>query len=68
MSGRHATGMTAADTVADLVGSDEFAQYRAWGEWERLAVNVRAVYREIDGGDGTIPDLFAAMADLAYGA
>jgi len=66
--GRHATGMTAADTVADLVGSDEFTQYRAWGEWERLAVNVRAVYREIDGGDGTIPDLFAAMADLAYGA
>ena len=64
---RHATGMSAADTVADLVASDGFAQYRQWGEWERLAVNVRAVYREIDGGDGTIPDLFAAMAALAYG-
>ncbi len=64
---RHATGMSAADTVADLVASDDFAQYRQWGEWERLAVNVRAVYREIDGGDGTIPDLFAAMAALAYG-
>ena len=63
---RHATGMSAADTVADLVASDDFAQYRQWGEWERLAVNVRAVYREIDGGDGTIPDLFAAMAALAY--
>ena len=64
---RHATGMSAADTVADLVASDDFAQYRQCGEWERLAVNVRAVYREIDGGDGTIPDLFAAMAALAYG-
>ena len=64
---RHATGMSAADTVVDLVASDDFAQYRQWGEWERLAVNVRAVYREIDGGDGTIPDLFAAMAALAYG-
>jgi glyoxylase-like metal-dependent hydrolase (beta-lactamase superfamily II) len=64
---RHATGMSAADTVADLAASADFAQYRQWGEWERLAVNVRAVYREIDGGDGTIPDLFAAMASLAYG-
>ena len=64
---RHAAGMSAADTVADLAASDDFAQYRQWGEWERLAVNVRAIYREIDGGDGTIPDLFAAMAALAYG-
>jgi|TARA_B110000914_G_scaffold157008_1_gene138042 cyclase len=64
---RHVTGMSAADTVADLAASDDFAQYRQWGEWERLAVNVRAIYREIDGGDGTIPDLFAAMAALAYG-
>ena len=64
---RHATGMSAADTVADLAASDDFAQYRQWGEWERLAVNVRAIYREIDGGDGTIPDLFAAMAALAHG-
>ena len=64
---RHATGMSAADTVADLAASDDFAQYRQWGEWERLAVNVRAIYREIDGGDGTIPDLFVAMAALAHG-
>jgi hypothetical protein len=28
---------------------------------------VRAIYREIDGGDGTIPDLFVAMAALAHG-
>ena len=61
----HAAGLTAADAVFELAGSDGFAPYREWGEWERLAVNVRAAYREIDGGDGTIPDLFAAMAALA---
>ncbi|GIT00306.1 MAG: hypothetical protein CM1200mP26_20180 [Acidimicrobiales bacterium] len=27
-------------------------------------MNVRAVYREIDGSDQTIPDLFGAMAAL----
>jgi len=32
------------------------------GEWERLAVNVRAAYREIDGDDGTIPSSFVEMA------
>jgi len=30
-------------------------------------VNVRAAYREIDGGDESIPNLFEAMANLAAG-
>jgi len=58
---RHKEGLTAADTTSDLASSDEFAPYREWGEWERLAVNVRATYREIDD-DGTIPSSFVEMA------
>jgi glyoxylase-like metal-dependent hydrolase (beta-lactamase superfamily II) len=58
---RHKEGLTAADTISDLASSDEFAPYREWGEWERLAVNVRAAYREIDD-DGTIPSSFVEMA------
>ncbi len=61
----HAAGLTAAEAVRELAGSDGFGPYRQWGEWERLAVNVRAVYRELGPSDGTIPDLFGAMADLA---
>ncbi|MDP6868620.1 MAG: MBL fold metallo-hydrolase [Acidimicrobiales bacterium] len=61
----HAAGLTAAQAVQELAAMGEFQPYRQWGEWERLAVNVRAVYREIDGSDQTIPDLFGAMAALA---
>ena len=63
----HAAGLTAADAVTELAVSEAFAPYREWGEWERLAVNVRAAYREIDGGDEGIPGLFEAMAALAAG-
>ncbi len=59
---RHKEGLIAADTISDLATSEEFAPYREWGEWERLAVNVRAAYREIDGDDGTIPSSFVEMA------
>ena len=59
---RHKEGLAAADTISDLATSEEFAPYREWGEWERLAVNVRAAYREIDGDDGTIPSSFVEMA------
>ena len=61
----HAAGLTAAEAVRELVTSETFQPYREWGEWERLAVNVRAAYREIDGGDESIPNLFEAMAALA---
>jgi glyoxylase-like metal-dependent hydrolase (beta-lactamase superfamily II) len=59
---RHDAGMTALDAARDLHASDR----RGWGESERLAVNVAAVYREL-GAD--VPadalTLFSAMADLA---
>ncbi len=61
----HEAGLTAVEVVRELAGSDGFAPYREWGEWERLAVNVRAVYRELGAADHAIPDLFGAMAELA---
>ena len=63
----HAAGLVAAAAVVELAASEAFQPYREWGEWERLAVNVRAAYREIDGGDESIPNLFEAMANLAAG-
>lgn len=59
---RHAAGLTAAEAVADL----DLGRFGEWGEWERIAVNVRAVYREIDGGDLSPVELFGAMAALRY--
>ena len=59
---RHAAGMSAFDAARDLHASDT----RGWGEAERLAVNVAAVYREL-GADvpGDALTLFSAMAELA---
>lgn len=59
---RHAAGMSALDAARDLHASDT----RGWGEAERLAVNVAAVYREL-GADvaGDALTLFSAMAELA---
>ncbi len=59
---RHAAGLTAAEAVADL----DLGRFGEWGEWERIAVNVRAVYREINGGDLSPVELFGAMAALRY--
>jgi hypothetical protein len=39
-------------------------RWAAWGEGERLVVNVAAVYREIEGGEGNVAELLAAMAEL----
>ncbi|HIM85568.1 MAG TPA: MBL fold metallo-hydrolase [Acidimicrobiia bacterium] len=60
---RHAAGLTVEEAIVDI----DLGDYRGWGEWERLAVNVHAVYRELDGGRVPIVDLFGAMAALRYG-
>ncbi|HIG25214.1 MAG TPA: MBL fold metallo-hydrolase [Acidimicrobiia bacterium] len=62
---RHAAGQSAAQAVKEI----DLGPYAQWGEWERIAVNVHAIYREIDGrSDLQSPlDLFAAMAELKYG-
>jgi hypothetical protein len=54
--------VSAAEAVSDI----DLGPFAEWGEWERIAVNVRAVYRELDGGDLSPIELFGAMAALKY--
>ena len=59
---RHANGQTAAEVIAEI----DLGDFKDWGEWERIAVNVHAIFREI-GEDQTIQspiELFSEMAKL----
>ena len=59
---RHANGQTAAEVIAEI----DLGGFKDWGEWERIAVNVHAIFREI-GEDQTIQspiELFSEMAKL----
>lgn len=61
---RHAAGMS-AEHAAREISLDEF---RDWREAERIVVNVRSIYRELDGGGPAgddVVELFALMAALA---
>ncbi|MEC9034909.1 MAG: MBL fold metallo-hydrolase [Actinomycetota bacterium] len=62
---RHAAGQKATEAIAEI----DLGPYKEWGEWERLAVNVHAIYREIEGqSEIQSPlDLFASMAELKSG-
>jgi len=62
---RHACGQTAAEVIADI----DLGAFKEWGEWERIAVNVYAIFREIEQ-DQTIQsplELFSEMAKLKKG-
>ncbi len=70
---RREAGMSALEAARDLLaevkGSTDLA-WAGWGESERLAVNVAAVYRELGAEPGSAgpAGLFGDMADLAgYG-
>lgn len=60
---RHAAGLSTTEAAWDI----DLGAYADWGESERIALNVDAVYREIDPDDDTpgVLALFALMADLA---
>ncbi len=64
-SARHEAGMRAEDAARDI----ELGQYREWLDWERIAINVEAVYREIDPDHepANVMDLFRQMAGLKQG-
>ena len=54
--------MSAEDAARDI----ELGPFADWGDWERIVINVDAVYSELDPGrepTGVI-DLFRAMAEL----
>ncbi len=59
---RHEAGMSAGDAARDI----ELGPYADWLDWERIVINVEAVYREIDPGHEStgVIDLFRAMAEL----
>lgn len=60
---RHSAGMSATEAAWDI----ELGAYGDWGESERIALNVDAVYREIDPTyqtPGVLP-LFTLMAEIA---
>ena len=65
---RHAAGQDAEEVIAEI----DLGPYREWGEWERIAANVHAVYRELaqeEGGHHEPPrNIFGAMAELKYGS
>jgi glyoxylase-like metal-dependent hydrolase (beta-lactamase superfamily II) len=59
---RFDAGMRADEAARDI----ELGHYRQWLDWERIAINVDSVYRELDPGRPVtgIIDLFRQMAEL----
>jgi glyoxylase-like metal-dependent hydrolase (beta-lactamase superfamily II) len=59
---RFDAGMRADEAARDI----ELGHYREWLDWERIAINVDSVYRELDPGRPAtgIIDLFRQMAEL----
>jgi cyclase len=60
---RYDSGMSAAEAARDISLSD----YSAWGDAERIVVNVFTLYREFAGGEPVTdirPDLFGLMAEI----
>ena len=65
---RRAAGQDAEEVIAEI----DLGPYREWGEWERIAANVHAVYRELAQEEGEHHEpprnIFGAMAELKYGS
>jgi cyclase len=60
---RFDAGMSVAEAARDISLTD----YSAWGDAERIAVNVFTLYREFQGGSPVTdirPDMFGLMAEL----
>ncbi len=59
---RNAAGMSVIDAAHDI----DLGQFQDWSDWERLVINVDAVYREIDPSHEAMPaaQLFFGMAEL----
>jgi glyoxylase-like metal-dependent hydrolase (beta-lactamase superfamily II) len=59
---RHEAGLSATEAAWDI----DLGPYADWGEFERIALNVDAVYRELDAtyeSPGVLP-LFTLMAEI----
>ena len=58
---RHSAGMPATEAARDI----ELGEFREWTDSERLAVNVHAVYADLDPAY-TPPDLMQLVRDMAH--
>ncbi|MCC6642918.1 MAG: MBL fold metallo-hydrolase [Deltaproteobacteria bacterium] len=60
---RHDAGLSAAEAARDIALGD----FSAWGDAERIVVNVHTLYREWDAKESPVNviELFALMAELA---
>ncbi len=59
---RYDAGMSRQEAVADI----DLGPYKAWGDWERIVVNMNTLYKEFSGDDSTsdVLGLFQQMAEL----
>jgi cyclase len=57
---RHAAGMTPLQAARDIA----LDRWAAWGDAERVVVNVATVYRELDGAEPNMVELLTQMAEL----
>ena len=65
MRKRYDAGMSSDEAVKDI----DLGEYAAWGESERVVVNVNRLYAEFSGDDSepNVIELFSTMADVALG-
>lgn len=60
---RYAAGMSAADATRDI----DLGAYKDWTDWERIAINVRSIYRELGSDEPTdVVTVFTEMANIFY--
>jgi len=57
---RYDAGMSEQEALADI----DLGEYISWGDWERLAVNINALYKEFSQ-DTSPPDVLALFTQMA---
>ena len=62
---RHGAGMSASAAARDI----ELGDFMEWTDWERIAINVDAIYAELDATHqkAGVIEVFSQMAALKYG-
>lgn len=60
---RHAAGMTSDEAARDIA----LGEFKGWTDWERVAVNVATLYRELEPAAEpvAVPELFLRMGRMA---
>jgi len=58
---RHEVGMSAVDAAKDI----DLGEFGDWSDGERLAVNVHAVYRDLDPSH-EVPDIATLLVEMAH--